>query len=147
MIFFYFSSTLESLWGSLHFGLYLLIIILSKSISSFLFGPLPVIGHWSLYLCLMIAFGFNMPEERIFIFFVIPVKVRTLAIISSAFIPIQIIASMIYPSGIEGILQLPLSIGSLISGLLSYISILIYYPKIFEKKEIKVENFINSTRS
>ena len=51
---------------------------------------------------------------------------------------------MIYPSGIEGILQLPLSIGSLISGLLSYISILIYYPKIFEKKEIKVENFINN---
>ncbi|HOV13734.1 MAG TPA: rhomboid family intramembrane serine protease [Spirochaetota bacterium] len=144
MIFFYFSSTLEELWGSFHLGIYLLIVILSRSLSCFLFGPLPVIGHWSLYLCLMVAFGFNMPDERIFIFFVIPIKVKTLAIISAAFIPIQIILSMIYPSGAEGFFNLPLSIGSLISGLLSYIAILIYFSKIFGKKEIKIDKVINN---
>lgn len=142
MIFFYFSSTLEALWGSLHYGIFLLIIILSKSIACFLFGPLPVIGHWSLYLCLMIAFGFNMPDEKIFLFFIIPIRVRTLAIISSVFVPIDIISSMIYPSGTEGFFGISLSIGSLISGLLSYVALLIYYPKVFGKKEVKIDHIV-----
>ena len=74
----------------------------------------------------------------------IPIRVKTLAIISAAFIPIQIILSMVYPSGIEGFLKLPLTIGVLLSGTLSYIAILIYFRKIFDKRGVKIESVINN---
>jgi len=90
----------------------------------------------------MIAFGFNMPDERIYLFFVIPIRVKTLAIVSAVFVPIQIVASIVYPSGIEGILRVPLSLGSLVSGILSYSALLIYFPKIFTKKEIRIDKII-----
>jgi len=147
LIFMLFSSVLERLWGSFHYMIFLLITILSKSISSFLFGPLPVEGDFSLYLCLMIAFGFNFPEERIY-FFIIPVRVKILAIISMFFVPIQIFLMFLSNKHITGFLNFPLEFGIILTGILSYLSLIIYYKKIFYSKNIDklVNNLKNSAK-
>ena len=139
MIFMWFSSRLESIWGSFYIFLYIILTILLKSISSFLFGPLPVMGDYSLYLALMVAFGFNFQDEKIYLFFLIPIRVKILAIISLIFVGFNIvfsIYSIFSPSDIvefnrHGITNIPISIGNLITTIISYISILIFYKKIF----------------
>jgi len=140
LLFFSFSNVLEDLWGSFHFLIYVIIIILSKSISSFLFGPLPIYGSESLYLCIMVAFGFNYPQERIFLFGIIPIRVKTLAIISMAIAPIGIIVTLFYTvnKSIDagGLIPLNLWQSVIITGIFSYIAILIYFKKIFGKPKI-----------
>ena len=140
LIFMWFSSRLEAIWGSFYIFLYIMITILLKSISSFLFGPLPLMGDHSLYLTLMVAFGFNFQEERIYLFFVIPIKVKILAIISLIFVGFSIIFSIysiFLPTDMmniiesKGITNIPLGVGKLITTIISYSSILIFYKKIF----------------
>jgi hypothetical protein len=88
----------------------------------------------------MVAFGFNFQEEKIYLFFVIPIRVKILAIISLIIVGLSIVHSIyliFFPSDITeftrsvGITNVPYSIGNLITTILSYISILIFYKKIF----------------
>ena len=141
MIFMWFSSRLESIWGSFYTFLYIIVTILLKSISSFLFGPLPVMGDYSLYLALMVAFGFNFQDEKIYLFFIIPIRVKILAIISLIFVGFNIVFSMysiFFPTDTmdimtfnKGITNIPINLGNLITTIVSYTSILIFYKKIF----------------
>ncbi len=139
MIFMWFSSRLESIWGRFYIFLYIITTILLKSISSFIFGPLPVMGDSSLYLALMVAFGFNFQDEKIYLFFILPIRVKILAIISLIFVGFNIVASIYYifapPQDIglyrSGLFNVPYGVGNLITTIASYISILIFYKKIF----------------
>lgn len=140
LIFYFFSSNLENLWGTKIFFLYLLTSVISKSISSFLFGGFfPLADRTQLYLSLMVAFGFNFPQERIYLFFFIPIRIKILAIISLILVGLHILASFIIPGIGEiegsyfsyGFINLSPNISLFFSNSLSYISLLIFFKQIF----------------
>ncbi|HOJ64477.1 MAG TPA: rhomboid family intramembrane serine protease [Spirochaetota bacterium] len=140
LIFYFFSFNLENIWGSKIFFLYLLLSIICKSISAFLFGGFfPLADRTQLYLSLMVAFGFNFPQERIYLFFVIPIRIKILAIISLILVGLHIILSFFMPGIGEiegsyfnyGFIVLPASISLFLSNSLSYLSLLIFFKKIF----------------
>jgi hypothetical protein len=147
LIFFWFASTLETIWGSFYFSLYLLLIIITRSISAFLFGPLPMFDYfWPLNICLTIAFGFNFPDEVIYLFFLIPIKLKIMAIISLILIPVIIFFSLSsLDTATPGLLNLPVIAGFLLTNILSYSCILIFYKKIFSKNKVTsfIERFQN----
>jgi hypothetical protein len=150
LILLWFCSALESLWGSLRFLIFLLIAILSRSISSFLIGPLPLMGDNSLYLCLMVAFGFNFPDNIIYVF-IIPVRVKILAIISLCFVPVLMYFDMSNSLSFSGgMFYFPMEAAIIVTNLLSYSALLFYFNRIFsvnklskmvtKMKDTKMEN-------
>lgn len=132
MIIFWFSSTLEHEWGSLHFGIFLtLAVVVKSSVALFvnLFVPgIPfeyllngygsLISPNPLMLSLLTAFGFIYPDHKIYLFFVIPVRVKMVSIISLVIALVQafslftstpslfagFILAFIYLSGYTGII-------------------------------------------
>lgn len=137
LILLWFGSSLENLWGSVNFGIFLLITIVSKSFASFIFGAdFPIIGHYSFYLCLMVAFGFNFYHSQIHLFFIIPVRVKILAIIGLILAVFHIIFTFTtgyYNIFYPGIITLPPAFAILLTNIFSYISLFIYWDKIFGK--------------
>lgn len=140
LIFYFFSFNLENLWGSKIFFLYLLTSIISKSLSAFLFGGFfPIADRMQLYLLLMVAFGFNFSQERIYLFFIIPIRIKILAIISLVFIGLNLIGSLFYTPLLQptdlyfnfGIIILPINISLFLSNFFSYLPFLIFFKKIF----------------
>lgn len=138
LIFFWFSTSLEEIWGSFYLAGFILTTILFKSIFGFLFGLLPIYGNYSLYVSLMVAFGFNFPDLSIRLFFIIPIKVKVLAIISLVLIGLQVIGSFLYaPSYLNivsysnAIIKIPLKVSFFIFTLSSYSGIIFFYKKIF----------------
>lgn len=105
LILFWFSSTLEAEWGTLHYSLFLVAGILGKSLTAILWNLLlhripfeaflngydSLLYPNSLMLSLMIAYGFIHKDEVIYLFFILPIKVKLLSIISMVFASIQIL--------------------------------------------------------
>jgi membrane associated rhomboid family serine protease len=79
--FFYLMGTvLEATWGTFRYNVYLLTGLLATVAASFLYPDAPVhIGflEWSLFF----AFAFLYPDFRILVLFIIPVKVKWLALV------------------------------------------------------------------
>jgi membrane associated rhomboid family serine protease len=141
MIFFWFGSNLEDLWGTKLFLIFVFSTVLLHSIPSFFMGFVPVIGGWSLSLCMMVAFGFNFPHEIIYIFFIIPIRVKILAIISLVLIGLHFFIQVGFIFEFKNIdpnaiIQIPRSVGILINTIFSYISLLIFFKFIFGQVHI-----------
>jgi len=135
LIFFMFSTNLENLWGSFYYTLFLIVTIVGKSLAAFLFGGnFPLADNMALYTALMVAFGFNYPDQTIYLFFVIPIRIKILAIISLAIVGVQIIVNSLFPvldSFQYGIIKIQPNLALFLSNILSYVSILIFFKKIF----------------
>lgn len=79
--FFYFSGTaLEAHWGALRYNLYLLIGWLAAAVS-FLTPQLPVLPAF-LETSVFLAFAFLFPDFVIYLFFLIPVKIKWAALLT-----------------------------------------------------------------
>ena len=82
--FFYWTgSKVENYWGKARFTLYYLFGIIGTVIAGFIVGQ---ITNVYLNLSLFLAFCTMFPNERVLIFFVIPIKVKWLGIVEAVFI-------------------------------------------------------------
>ena len=73
-----FGRALEQQWGDFKFNLYMLLGYLTSVVTAFLFDvPL---GNFSLMTAIFFAFAVEFPDFELLLFFVLPVKVRYLAI-------------------------------------------------------------------
>lgn len=138
LIVFMFSSSLEAGWTSAKFSIFLLLTVLPKSLIASLFTifvpglPLDAILNGvdgllnpnSLFLSLMIAYGFLHREEVIYLFFIIPIKIYVLSIISIVFAVIGILGTL-------ATMGLPLNIILTIIQLSGYMGILCFSKQIF----------------
>lgn len=141
LIVFSFSAPLESRWSSPKFLQFLTLTILPKSIiaASFAFfipgarslpleailnGNDSLLNPNSLFLSLMTAYGFLHRDEVIYLFFIIPIKIRTLSIFSIIWAAIGILETFIT-------IGLPLNIILTIIQLSGYLGILIFSRQIF----------------
>ena len=137
LIVFMFSSSLEAEWTSGKLSIFLVLTVLPKSIIAAIFAryipafPLEAILNGtdslftpnSLFLSLMIAYGFLHREEVIYLFFIIPIKIWILAAVSIGFAAIGMLGTlekMEMPNIILTIIQL--------SG---YLGIIIFSRQIF----------------
>lgn len=94
LYFYYFiGSSLEKNWGSFRFGTFYLFGVIGSIIAGFITGYATA---EFLNLSLFLAFAMIFPEEKILIFFVIPVKVKYLGVIDAVFLIILLLVSPLY---------------------------------------------------
>ncbi len=80
-MYYLFGSTLEQEWGTFRYNLYILIGIATTLLTASLF-PLQTLTNGYLFASIFLAFAYLNPEYRLLIFFIIPVKVKWLAILT-----------------------------------------------------------------
>lgn len=80
-LFYIYGSTLERFWGTTRFLMYIVIAALGTLITAFIF-PTTAFSNGYIFNSLFLAFAFLFPEFELRLFFVIPVKIKWLAIIS-----------------------------------------------------------------
>lgn len=83
LIFLTLAVRLERIWGTLRFVLLMTCTVLGGGIVAALLG-VELAGSWAPWVTIIVTYGYLFPEEVIYFFFVIPMRVRTLAIISLA---------------------------------------------------------------
>ena len=83
-ILFSLSRTLERLWGSFYFDLYILIGIVSLIVAALLVyvltGQVLLLVPDNLYLSLILAFGMTVPDMQFLLYFIIPIKAKYIMI-------------------------------------------------------------------
>ena len=108
-ILFSLGRTLERLWGTFYFNLYIFIGLISLIVAALLVyvigGRILLLTPGYLYLSLILAFGITVPDMQFLVYFIIPVKAKYLmffygAVLAYQFVTggwptrIQIIASL-----------------------------------------------------
>lgn len=73
---------LEQAWGSFRLNLYILFGMFCIALGGF-FSPEPSTG-WVLWATLLFAFAVYFPDQEILLFFILPIKIKWLAIIGAA---------------------------------------------------------------
>ena len=92
MIYLYYSlgSTLERVWGAFRFNVYFFLGILGHVIAALLlyllFGSRVILTTTYLNMSLFLAFAATFPDLQFWIWFIIPIKAKWLALIDSLFI-------------------------------------------------------------
>ena len=100
MLYFYYfiGSTLEREWGAAKFTIYYifgaLLNIIYGFAASYISGYVPHLSASYLNLSMFFAFAVLFPDQRIMLFFFIPVKIKWLALINAAFFAYSIIAEL-----------------------------------------------------
>lgn len=74
-------TALEATWGSFRYALYLTIGIVATVLSALLF-PVDSFGNGYIFTSLFLAFAYLNPDFRLLIFFIIPVKIKWIALLS-----------------------------------------------------------------
>ncbi len=72
-------SNLEHYWGALHYNLYILVAVILTNIASYLFN-LTVGTNYYLQSSIFLAFAFLNPNFQVRLFFIIPIKIKWIAI-------------------------------------------------------------------
>ena len=112
MLYFYYfiGTTLEREWGTPKFTVYYLLGILLNIIYGFIiryaFRIVPYLVPSYLNLSLFFAFAALFPEHRILLFFIIPIKIKWVALVNAAFFAFSIISELIYGHVVMAILPL-----------------------------------------
>ena len=94
-IFWSLGSNLEKLWGTFYFNLYVFIGLFANVIISLL---VYLIGHQilpltadSLYMSFLLAFAMTVPEMRFYLYMIIPVKAKYLAVFYMVILGLQLV--------------------------------------------------------
>ena len=88
--YYWIGSTLERQWGTAKFTAYyvsgMLLTVIGISISSLIIGfSIPVFGAGYVNFAMFMAFAILYPEARVLLFFIIPVRMKILALIDTAY--------------------------------------------------------------
>lgn len=83
-LYYFIGTSLERSWGSFKFSAYYIVCVLSTIFAALLFG-----GRYNgtyINLSLFLAFAMLYPQYQLYIFFILPVKVKYLAYLDAAFL-------------------------------------------------------------
>ena len=111
LYFYYFlGTTLENMLGSGRFTIYYLMGVILNIIYSLVFmlvsGNIALITSMYLNLSLFFAYAVMFPDQRVLIFFIIPIKVKWIAIVDAAFMAFSIISNVLAGNWIIAFLPL-----------------------------------------
>lgn len=103
MLYFYYfiGSTLEREWGTPKFTIFYAFGILLNILYAFLVWGItggaqsPLLDSSFLNLSMFFAFAVLFPEQRVLLFFIIPVKIKWLALIDAAFFVLSILSNVL----------------------------------------------------
>ena len=85
-------ESLEQAWGSFRLNAYYLLGIVGTTLAALLFGALQVTGTY-LNLTLLFAFATLFPDYPVLFMFVIPIKVKWVALLSAGYMLISLLAA------------------------------------------------------
>lgn len=111
LYFYYFiGSTLEREWGKGRFTIYYLMGMALTAIFGFavyfIIGlPLPVFTNY-INLSMFFAFATLYPEQRVLLFYIIPIKIKWLALLDAAYFLYSVVDGLVSGSGILSFLPL-----------------------------------------
>lgn len=80
-IFYMYGTTLERYWGTFRYLMYILIVILGSMGIAFLF-PYTTVSNGYIFTSLFLAFAQLFPNFQLMLFFILPVKIKWLALIT-----------------------------------------------------------------
>jgi len=112
MLYFYFfiGSSLEREWGATKFTIYYISGVILNLIYGFIiryvFMIVPYIVPNYINLSMFFAFAVLFPENRIMLFFIIPIKIKWVALVNAGFFVFSIISEMIFGHIIMALLPL-----------------------------------------
>lgn len=112
LILFYIATPLESVWGTRRFLTLYLVTTIGASLTAVLVDR-GIQGPWAPMMSLMLIHGFLFPDSILYLFFMFPIRVKSLAIISAII--------YLYMCGHEGLEGLAMFLGTF-SGVLYYIA-------------------------
>jgi membrane associated rhomboid family serine protease len=110
LIFYYIGAPLELTWGTARFLTLFLVSVLGGAAAGVLLN-VPLAGGEAPIVTLMLIYGFLFPESVLYLFFILPIRVKTLALITTAWYLVVCAA--------KGLRGLALFVG-LFSGVLFY---------------------------
>jgi membrane associated rhomboid family serine protease len=99
-------TALEAIWGSFRYALYLAISIVATIVSAMLF-PGAAFGNGYIFTSLFLAFAYLNPDFKLLIFFIIPVKIKWIALLSWIGLAVALITG-----GLSTRIQTLLSVGN-----------------------------------
>ncbi len=111
LYFYYFiGSTLERVWGSGRFTIYYLIGLLLTVIYGFaaylITGLNMSVSTSYINLSMFFAFATLFPEQRVLLFYIIPIKIKWLALVDAAFFAYSIVTGLLGGLGLYALLPL-----------------------------------------
>lgn len=101
MLYFYYfiGSTLEREWGTAKFTVYyisgLLLNVIYGFACSYITGRVPFLAPNYLNLSMFFAFAALFPDQRIMLFFIIPMKIKWLALIDAVFFAYSVVSELL----------------------------------------------------
>ena len=97
-------TALEKEWGDFRFNLYFLLGMIGTALGCLVTG-IPA-DTYCLSLSLLLAFAMLYPEVQVLLFFVIPIKMKWMALIDVALILVAVIQNLMYGSWVGALLPL-----------------------------------------
>ncbi len=94
-IFYLYGTQLERNWGAFRYLVYILISYLATIITAFLF-PTWILGNSHIYTSLFLAFAYLYPDFILYIFFILPLKVKWLALFTWIWLAIGLLTGNFY---------------------------------------------------
>ena len=95
--YYWMGSTLEHYWGTAHFNVYILIgwflTVVYGFLVYFLGGYRIRINAQYLYLSMFFSYAALFPEQQVLLFFVIPIKMKYMALIDAAYFIMAVVSS------------------------------------------------------
>jgi len=135
LVFVYIASPLEGLWGTRRFLTLFGISVIGGGLTAALFN-MTLDGGGAVTMTLMLIHGFLFPENVIYLFFVLPIRIRTLAIISTV-VFLAVCVSM----GLQGLAYFM----GMFSGVVYYVCVTRSIPWIRKTRRQVVEGSLNPT--
>ena len=96
-IYYGFGRTLEQLWGTFRFNLYILIGILGYILAALIiyviWGYSYILTADNLYWTMLLGFAFTVPDQKLYFYFVLPIKAKWLGIAYCVLAAVQFVLS------------------------------------------------------
>ncbi|MCD8010820.1 MAG: rhomboid family intramembrane serine protease [Lachnospiraceae bacterium] len=97
VIYYSLGRSLEQLWGTFRFNLYIIIGVLANVLAALIiylvWGQIYILDAGNLYMTMLLAFAATMPDMQFYLYFVIPIKAKWLGIFYAAYIALEFFAS------------------------------------------------------
>jgi len=84
LVFFYIAAPLEARWGTRRFLTLFCVSVIAGGLTAAAVN-VPLAGGWAMTMTLMLIHGFMFPDSVLYLFLILPVRVKTLAIFFTAF--------------------------------------------------------------
>ncbi|MCD8053284.1 MAG: rhomboid family intramembrane serine protease [Lachnospiraceae bacterium] len=109
VIYYSLGRSLEQLWGTFRFNLYIIIGVLANVLAALIiylvWGQIYILDAGNLYMTMLLAFAATMPDMQFYLYFVIPIKAKWLGIFYAAYIALELFTSN-WPGRVSIVLSL-----------------------------------------